>query len=63
MSRLAPAELAVLQDHYRRLAAHLADVHDIHRGGTAGQLTAWHAHAHWLACTRPHDPTNQEPPR
>lgn len=51
MSGLDPAELAVLQEHYRRAAEHLAGDHDIHRGGTAGQMTHWHAYAHWLACT------------
>jgi hypothetical protein len=55
MTRLDPAELAMLQAHYRRVADHLADVHDVHRGGSAGQLAAWHAHVHWLACTPTHD--------
>ncbi len=55
--------LTAARQDYRRLAAHLAHGHDIRRTGTAGQLTAWHAHVHWLACTPTHDPTTEEPPR
>lgn len=66
MSGLDPTELAMLQDHYRRVAAHLADDHDIHRGGSGGQMTYWHDYVHWLACTPTHDlwpTTGQETPR
>jgi hypothetical protein len=49
------AALARLQQDYRQATAHLAEAHQIHRGGTASQLVHWHALAHWLACTPAHD--------